>query len=502
VSYGRVVGMKKSAFSLFFIGLIVVSLVIVATGNLSTAQTSGTNVNGIIAQDTTWTPAGSPYTFTGPVAINAGVTLTIQAGVGVNMGNNEMTVNGTLSAIGTPTNPITINWTSYGSGNDMMTHVITFNPSSSGSILQYTNLNSVTIQINGASPTIDHSNFFCRATFFVPAINTQGGSAIVSNNVFWDFRTGLGLMLDTSVVSNNIFIRSRIAVSSNSTITGNTISAVSEFPGVDAANNDNSTLAGNLIVNCVSSGSGTPSAYGIALTNRVNTIVENNTIYGNSAGIGIRSNSTNALIQHNNIYGNLYNIYLASGSDLVTNNNWWGTTDTQAINQTMYDYKNDYNRGNVSFVPFLIAPNIQAPTFIDATAGDRGSIAPSGIVSVSYGGSQTFSITPNSGYQIANVLVNGSSVGAVNSYTVQNINGATTVSATFALIPTPTPPPTQAPTTNPTANNNPSASPASTPSPTPTVPEFQSIIAVLVLLVVSSAALIDIKKNRHHSRVA
>ena len=40
--------------------------------------------------------------------------------------------------------------------------------------------------------------------------------------------------------------------------------------------------------------------------------------------------------------------------------NWWGTTDTQAINQTIHDNKNDFNLGTVEFVPFLTAPNPEA----------------------------------------------------------------------------------------------------------------------------------------------
>lgn len=75
---------------------------------------------------------------------------------------------------------------------------------------------------------------------------------------------------------------------------------------------------------------------------------------------------------------------------------------------------------------------------INATAGSGGTISPSGSVPVSYGNSQTFTITPNTGYQVANVLVDGSSVGAVTSHTFSNVTGNHSISATFALIPTTT----------------------------------------------------------------
>ena len=69
---------------------------------------------------------------------------------------------------------------------------------------------------------------------------------------------------------------------------------------------------------------------------------------------------------------------------------------------------------------------------ISASAGSGGSISPSGSVPISCGGSQSFSISPNSGYYISNVYVDGGSVGAVSSYTFANVTSAHTISAYFA----------------------------------------------------------------------
>ena len=52
---------------------------------------------------------------------------------------------------------------------------------------------------------------------------------------------------------------------------------------------------------------------------------------------------------------------------------------------------------------------------ITASAGANGSITPSGNVTVNYGASKSFTITPNAGYAVASVLVDGGSVGAVTS---------------------------------------------------------------------------------------
>jgi len=69
---------------------------------------------------------------------------------------------------------------------------------------------------------------------------------------------------------------------------------------------------------------------------------------------------------------------------------------------------------------------------ITASAGANGKITPSGTSTVAPGGSKTYGITPNTGYHVANVLVDGSSVGAVTSYKFTNVTTPRTISVTFA----------------------------------------------------------------------
>jgi len=69
---------------------------------------------------------------------------------------------------------------------------------------------------------------------------------------------------------------------------------------------------------------------------------------------------------------------------------------------------------------------------ITATAGAGGSISPSGVVVIDEGSNQTFSISANSGFEIEDVVVDGSSVGAVSSYTFSNVSQNHTISATFS----------------------------------------------------------------------
>jgi hypothetical protein len=70
---------------------------------------------------------------------------------------------------------------------------------------------------------------------------------------------------------------------------------------------------------------------------------------------------------------------------------------------------------------------------ITASAGAGGAIAPSGAVSVNHGSNQAFTITPNTGFHVADVLVDNQSVGAVTSYTFNNVTANHTIVASFAI---------------------------------------------------------------------
>ena len=68
---------------------------------------------------------------------------------------------------------------------------------------------------------------------------------------------------------------------------------------------------------------------------------------------------------------------------------------------------------------------------IKAVAGAGGSISPTGNVSVREGADQTFTITPDKGYTVSNVKIDGNSIGAVKSYTFENVSKAHTIEVIF-----------------------------------------------------------------------
>ncbi|MBP3284400.1 MAG: InlB B-repeat-containing protein [Clostridia bacterium] len=70
---------------------------------------------------------------------------------------------------------------------------------------------------------------------------------------------------------------------------------------------------------------------------------------------------------------------------------------------------------------------------VTATAGANGSISPSGSLEINHGTNRTYTMIPNTGYIVADVLVDGASVGAVTSYTFENITEDHTISVTFTV---------------------------------------------------------------------
>ena len=100
-----------------------------------------------------------------------------------------------------------------------------------------------------------------------------------------------------------------------------------------------------------------------------------------------------------------------SGTGLDGENNMTVTIPTGSTGNRIYTAHWRYNGSGHSYSYYTIK----------ATAGAGGSISPSGNVSVREGRDQTFTITPDKGYAVANVKIDGKSIGAVKSYTFENV---------------------------------------------------------------------------------
>lgn len=98
---------------------------------------------------------------------------------------------------------------------------------------------------------------------------------------------------------------------------------------------------------------------------------------------------------------------------------WWDNNTENPRNYTVNE-----NRA--------VSAVFEKKTFtITATAGDNGSITPAAVSTVTYGSNRTYSIMANNGYSIDNVLVDGESVGFVESYTFEDVRKNHTISAGF-----------------------------------------------------------------------
>ena len=111
-----------------------------------------------------------------------------------------------------------------------------------------------------------------------------------------------------------------------------------------------------------------------------------------------------------------------SGTGLDGENNMTVTIPTGSTGNRTYTAHWRYNGGGSSGYSYYT---------IKATAGTGGSISPSGNVSVREGRDQTFTITPDKGYAVANVKIDGKSIGAVKSYTFENVSRTHTIEVIF-----------------------------------------------------------------------
>jgi parallel beta-helix repeat protein len=363
--------MRKLIWLTLLTAVLVTSLLLVANVHASTV------VNGTITQDTTWTAADSPYTLTSTVYVNNAVTLTIQPGVTVDLSSYSLQVNGVLNAVGTNDNRIV-----FMTGSAYTNSRVVFNSGSTlyneqtgaGCIIQYAVFNGATAYVSNASPKISNCYFtngnyallsgsggspmivynaFSSATS--TAISYSGGSPTISYNFIRTLGSGYGLNIvsSTAYISDNNITSCYYGVyvtGSNPTLTRNLISSCNY--GVYCTSGS-ALIEANTISGCTSGiyGGGT---------------IRNNTISKNTVGITTLVTATS--ITQNSLWGNIQNNVRTSAQiNVDATNNWWGTTDASAINQTIYDFKNSSSLGNVTFIPFLSSPNPNTPALESVT---------------------------------------------------------------------------------------------------------------------------------------
>jgi parallel beta-helix repeat protein len=131
-------------------------------------------------------------------------------------------------------------------------------------------------------------------------------------------------------------------------ITDNVITGC--LDGISVLEGGTTTIQRNLIVNT------TREALHVAS----DAIISDNTIRNNQKGIVV-SNAPTLTVNNNNLENNgKYSFYLYTGNNVNAVSNWWGTTDTQIIENSIWDSTFEPYDGTVSINPILTAPNPEA----------------------------------------------------------------------------------------------------------------------------------------------
>ena len=115
--------------------------------------------------------------------------------------------------------------------------------------------------------------------------------------------------------------------------------------------------------------------------------------------------------------------------------------------------------------PTPTAPPQVTTYHVTVTAGSGGSVSPSGVVPVEKGGTVTFTILPNAGYELSQLLLDGSAIELTDTVRIANAASDHTLYAVFRESATPTPEPTPTPTPEPTATPEPTPEPTAPPAP-------------------------------------
>jgi hypothetical protein len=276
-------------------------------------QATGTNLPSIISSDTTLTQDGSPYSLIGPTRINSGVTLTLEAGAILNIGDYYLQVDGTLRSIGTSSNKAEILSTLSIRMEDPIGY-INFTDSctswneqtGSGCILENTLINQTIIYTGNSTVKINSDT-----------INFQGNMMV--DNVALSIKGG------ETPVTNSIINAAVMTLGGTSTISGNTITGGLALYGGSPTATNNDVSGGSTYIYFAKDETRVYNT--IAIRGVCSPTVSDNDVHGSIHVGDYRGYEGPATITDNRIYGSI----TGQGNLAITNNKIFGgitTTDT------------------------------------------------------------------------------------------------------------------------------------------------------------------------------
>lgn len=364
---------------------------------------SQTQISGQIRTNTTWTKAGSPYICSGLIEIAPNVTLTIDSGTTVIL-KGDMDVYGRIKFNSTKSAPI--NFTSNDTANIFSSQgyrLVKFKDSNSTDTLtfNYCNVNSITLNLQSkknTTSTIIVSNSLFKSTVLTWLAIEDGYVEYSNNNIVhsriildgtdnhinkyifngntvkhgaYNSMSGWVKAKNLCEIKNNTFSKSV------KSITMHVVDATLEIENNIFLENDygiyqlNSTINkeyaihNNIFIN---------NKHAIFISPYITSklSIRNNTIYDNDTGIilgtGFGTQTKDINIDHNCIYDNrVYNLVSLTKFDYNVDSNWWGTTDSAAIDSLLFDYYDDFKYGKLEYKNFLKQKTSNCKTYTPPT---------------------------------------------------------------------------------------------------------------------------------------
>ena len=148
---------------------------------------------------------------------------------------------------------------------------------------------------------------------------------------------------------------------------------------------------------------------------------------GDTVSLQINASDSNGDLLSYNAEGLPADLSIGASTGLISGTLNYESAGTYSANVTV-------SSGTASVSTTFAWTVIDATQTITASAGAGGSILPSGEVIVDYGDNQTFIITPDSGYLVADVIMDDISVGSLTTYTFTTVTADHTIEVTFDVI--------------------------------------------------------------------